>query len=614
MRQEDVWGSLDERWKGREPAAVWRRFRKPLLRVGAVLLLLLLLGAGYVETGFALRTSTLIDEAVKECRDRGNALSEQNCAPAIWKVCHLEYANSVSGSVGNETVSGAVDRLCRIALFSEVAELAFVLALKYGDRYFLEERSEIYYPPKSPPQEFYCFHSIIYKREFWFRPSGIGENADTYLVPPEVDSCRGPSISTGAVAVDNSLFSGSAKRTLKRLSGVVFSQLLDYSSARPAPGRMTDENLVLPEMQIAEGAAKEPIPDWGSEEMERACYAARNALREKLPEAQMAADRCLMAAEQMCKGTAASTEEHCSAAYQVQIERLWQQLPSVCAQAIDISKEQPNDSCREAALRICQSPNITSDPLEYNALAIILDITCQITRPVGYSHIDEPTIYVPEMKNGNSISSDAGQSSENDSVTRSFFAASDAPIISIERPFPNMVFAESQGFLLDASGYDRKDGGLPSEAFTWFSSIDGNLGTGAFLVLSASDLTPGTHTITLIATDSDNITSTANVNITITTRNALPVANDDAIFAELEATIRIDVLANDIDIEGDFDSSSLEIERPPQFGAAKVSTTRTGKPMIDYSPITGGEDTFTYSICDGLYRCDSAEVTVVFHD
>lgn len=614
MRQEDVWGSLDERWKGREPATVRRRFRRPLLRVGAVLLLLLLLGAGYVETGFALRTSTLIDEAVKECRDRGNALSEQNCAPVIWKACHLEYANSVSGPVGNETVSGAVDRLCRIALFSEVAELAFVLALKYGDRYFLEERSEIYYPPKSPPQEFYCFHSIIHKREFWFRPSGIGENADTYLVPPEVDSCRGPSISTGAVAVDNSLFSGSAKRTLKRLSGVVFSQLIDYSSARPAQGRTTDENLVLPEMQIAEGSAKEAIPDWDSEEVERACYAARNALREKLSEAQMAADRCLMAAEQMCKGTAASTEEHCSAAYQVQIERLWQQLPSVCAQAIDISEEQPNDSCREAARRICQSPNITSDPLEYNALAIILDITCQITRPVGYSHIDEPTIYVPEMKNGNSISSDAGQSSENDSVTRSFFATSDAPIIRIKRPFPNMVFAESQGFLLDASGYDRKDGGLPWEAFTWFSNIDGNLGTGAFLVLSASDLTPGTHTITLIATDSDNITSTANVNITIAIRNALPVANDDAIFAEFEAIIRIDVLANDIDIEGDFDFSSLEIDRPPQLGAAKVSTTRIGKPMIDYSPIKDGEDTFTYYICDGLYRCDSAEVTVVFHD
>ena len=94
MRHEDVWGSLDQRWRGREPAVGWRRLKRPLLRVGAVLLLLLLLGAGYVETGFSLRTSTLIAEAVGECRDRGNALSEHGCAPAVWEACHAEYPDA----------------------------------------------------------------------------------------------------------------------------------------------------------------------------------------------------------------------------------------------------------------------------------------------------------------------------------------------------------------------------------------------------------------------------------------------------------------------------------------------------------------------------------------
>ena len=34
--------------------------------------------------------------------------------------------------------------------------------------------------------------------------------------------------------------------------------------------------------------------------------------------------------------------------------------------------------------------------------------------------------------------------------------------------------------------------------------------------------------------------------------------------------------------------------------------------MIEYSPFTGGEGSFSYYICDSLYRCDSAEVAVVF--
>ena len=195
-----------------------------------------------------------------------------------------------------------------------------------------------------------------------------------------------------------------------------------------------------------------------------------------------------------------------------------------------------------------------------------------------------------------------------------FSVAGHPPEIKIQRPLPNMVFAESQGFLLDASGYDIEDGGLSSDSFSWSSSLDGNLGTGSYLVLSAGNLTPGAHTITLTATDSDNMTATATVNITITERNMLPVANDDEVFGGLEESLLIDVLVNDIDTEGDFDLSSLAIDRRPRLGIAEIVMTEAGIPAIEYSPITGGEDTFTYYICDGLYRCDIAEVTVVFPD
>ena len=205
--------------------------------------------------------------------------------------------------------------------------------------------------------------------------------------------------------------------------------------------------------------------------------------------------------------------------------------------------------------------------------------------------------------------------------TRSVFAetpifsvAGHAPQVWIESPAAGAVFAEEQGFVLDASGYDIEDGLLAGSALSWSSSIDGNLGTGKFLVLSAADLTLGSHTIALTATDSDRMTATASVDITITDRNMLPVANDDEAFGGLQETLQIDVLANDEDIEGDFDLSTLTIYDQPRLGIAEVSYTAQGLPVIEYSPITGGEDTFSYYICDGLYRCDIAEVTVVFPD
>lgn len=195
-----------------------------------------------------------------------------------------------------------------------------------------------------------------------------------------------------------------------------------------------------------------------------------------------------------------------------------------------------------------------------------------------------------------------------------FSVAGHSPEVKIQTPKSGTVFAEKQGFLLDASGFDFEDGGLASSAFSWVSSLDGNLGRGEFLVLSAEDLTSGSHTITVVARDSDGMTATASVNIIISDRNMLPVANDDEAFGGLEEELEIDILANDVDVEGDFDYSLLTIVEQPKLGLARVFYPELRRPVIKYSPITGGEDTFTYSICDGLNRCNIAEVTVAFPD
>ena len=193
-----------------------------------------------------------------------------------------------------------------------------------------------------------------------------------------------------------------------------------------------------------------------------------------------------------------------------------------------------------------------------------------------------------------------------------FSVALRVPEVQIVVPPSGAVLAEKQGFVLDAFSYDMEDGYLSSPAFNWTSSIDGHLGTGQFLVLSASDLTSGVHTISVAATDSDGLAAYDSVDITISNRNTLPIAIDDIVPVNAGGTVRIDVLANDIDIEGDIDLSTLSIGSQPHQGTVEISYAVPGRPAIEYSTVAGGPDIFTYFICDGLDRCDSAQVNVGF--
>lgn len=75
------------------------------------------------------------------------------------------------------------------------------------------------------------------------------------------------------------------------------------------------------------------------------------------------------------------------------------------------------------------------------------------------------------------------------------------PDASIDASDGIIIFGP-QSLVLTASGYDLEDGNLPSAAFSWRSSIDGDLGVGRYIVVSGADLTAGEHEITMTATDS----------------------------------------------------------------------------------------------------------------
>jgi len=62
-----------------------------------------------------------------------------------------------------------------------------------------------------------------------------------------------------------------------------------------------------------------------------------------------------------------------------------------------------------------------------------------------------------------------------------------APRVQVESPASGAALAESQGFVLEASGYDKEDGSLGFNAFNRASSIDSNLGIGRYMVFSAEN-------------------------------------------------------------------------------------------------------------------------------
>jgi subtilisin family serine protease len=107
---------------------------------------------------------------------------------------------------------------------------------------------------------------------------------------------------------------------------------------------------------------------------------------------------------------------------------------------------------------------------------------------------------------------DTGKLTGSNSIEVTVTALPTAPSVAISSPGSNSSFVSGTSITFTGTATDTTDGSLAS-ALQWTSSSQGVIGSGASF--STSSLTVGTHTITASATDSNALTGSASIQVTI---------------------------------------------------------------------------------------------------
>ena len=119
----------------------------------------------------------------------------------------------------------------------------------------------------------------------------------------------------------------------------------------------------------------------------------------------------------------------------------------------------------------------------------------------------------------------------------------------------------------------------------------------------------GTDTFTYTISDGNGGADTATVTVTINATEDVPDAIDDTAATDEDTAVKVNVLANDTDVDGD--TLIITAVTAPAKGTAVINADKT----ITYTPNANynGTDTFTYTISDGKNGTDTATVTVTIN-
>jgi len=109
-----------------------------------------------------------------------------------------------------------------------------------------------------------------------------------------------------------------------------------------------------------------------------------------------------------------------------------------------------------------------------------------------------------------------GVNTSRDTSDATFTVEPKPPFVLILAPENDFLFPVGQRIRLEGTASDLEDGVLPDSALQWSSDKDGPLGAGRILDLNR--LSPGIHTITLSAHDSDGREGRASITVRVATQ------------------------------------------------------------------------------------------------
>ncbi len=132
------------------------------------------------------------------------------------------------------------------------------------------------------------------------------------------------------------------------------------------------------------------------------------------------------------------------------------------------------------------------------------------------------------------------------------------------------------------------------------ASFDSVAGTVTYT--PAAD-TCGPASFTYTVADPDGNTDVATVHVSVTCVNDAPVANDDTASTTEGTPVTVDVLDNDVDVDGD----ALDVAIVSESGGDAVVTASD---ELEFTPTACGTTGFVYSVDDGHNGTDTASVNV----
>ncbi len=142
---------------------------------------------------------------------------------------------------------------------------------------------------------------------------------------------------------------------------------------------------------------------------------------------------------------------------------------------------------------------------------------------------------------------------------------------------------------------------------SWLTLTDNGDGT-ATLTGTPENADVGTYIVRIRVTDDLTFTE-QEYQLIVKNINDAPIANDDSDTTSDIAAVTTDVLANDVDDDGNIDISSLTIIQAPYHGTVTIENN-TGRIIFTPDAHYFGFDSYQYQICDTDGECAIATVTI----